>query len=577
MRHFKPFALSLAAALLIIRVVFLNIGVEGEKDRWKDIIGSDGASYYLYLTSFFIQHDPSLSFVYQEPPYGLNLIYAGAMTHPTKPDKKYIKHYAGVAVAVSPAFAVTAIFSSFFREDPITGYEPEFYWAISMWAIFVLLLGLWALFKLLQHFEVGTTTQILTGLLLVFGTNLLHYTVFEPLMSHVYSFALVALSALLLVQLAKQYDSRKFLLLGFCIGLIALIRPVNVLFLAFVPALIGLSNFGNLVKYSLQNFGWTLASIVLSLLVFSIQPLFYYWFTGDFWIYAYQGEGFDFRNPKFFESIWSSEKGLFLYAPVLALAFVGTLFHKNNKWALLLFVAAFSGINYFFSSWWCWHYSGALGLRPWIEFYPFFAVFIALAIQQLMHYNKWIVWPIAVVLMANGAVFQYQYHLKILPYFPISWEQFKLIYWQTSREFRWVFNEDVAPINDKSLVYKTTIEHEADSFHVARQIGFEKLFLGPPEKNKNTVALLKGKAKIKGVNPSSVLALEVIQLPDSAVLYSVGKKFQSKIYSSNQVEEFELFYVIPPIEADSVLFKVYGLNYLEPQVVLYNLEAEFYQ
>ena len=107
------------------------------------------------------------------------------------------------------------------------------------------------------------------------------------------------------------------------------------------------------------------------LLIVAVQLYVWYLQTGDWLVYSYQNESFDFANPHFIEILFSYKKGLFVYTPIAFLAFVSiTWFIKKEKrfifWTWLLF---FVLVTYILSSWWSWFYGCSFGLRAYIDFY----------------------------------------------------------------------------------------------------------------------------------------------------------------------------------------------------------------
>jgi hypothetical protein len=109
------------------------------------------------------------------------------------------------------------------------------------------------------------------------------------------------------------------------------------------------------------------------------------WQTGNWVVYSYKNEGFDFLHPHFFEFLFSYQKGWLLWSPLVAILLVLALifyFRRSVKQGLA-FVFPILLAAYILSSWWCWTYGMGFGQRPLIEFLPFIALGFALAYQEM--------------------------------------------------------------------------------------------------------------------------------------------------------------------------------------------------
>ena len=83
-----------------------------------------------------------------------------------------------------------------------------------------------------------------TLLALTFGTNLFHYLTFDAVYSHAFSFAAVAFVLWSSVRLVEQPTRARALLLGLGIGLVATIRPTNLVVCLF-PLLLGVCSWAD--------------------------------------------------------------------------------------------------------------------------------------------------------------------------------------------------------------------------------------------------------------------------------------------------------------------------------------------
>jgi hypothetical protein len=303
--------------------------------------------------------------------------------------------------------------------------------SVGIAALFYQLLGLYCLFKMLQSFQLKASISCLVVWATSFGTNLFIYTVSEPGMSHVFSFAAVAFFLLLGRKYLLQPKLRLLSLLAITLGLIVLLRPINGLVLLGIPLLassaLQLKNgFLFLFHQKIRHF---FILFVLGLSFPSLQLLFYKASLGKFMVDAYSNEGFDFLNPHFLDILFSYKKGLFLYTPFYLLAFLsGCLaFLTSQRWKAIYWLLFFSLITYIFSSWWMWYYGGSFSSRVYIEYLPFFALFIGLGLQKIQYSKlKPFVYGLLFCIIAVCQIQSYQYRYYDVHYSDMTKEK----YWE---------------------------------------------------------------------------------------------------------------------------------------------------
>src|ERR1044072_9613417 len=123
-------------------------------DDWQTTLGSDGIGYYSYLPATFIYHDYSYLFVPRLVKKYPQLWIARERGFCNPFNGKLVnKYFAGEAVAITPFFLV-AHWLSGSNENPADGYSFYYMAAVSLAAIFYVLLGLGALRELLLRFEI---------------------------------------------------------------------------------------------------------------------------------------------------------------------------------------------------------------------------------------------------------------------------------------------------------------------------------------------------------------------------------------------------------------------------------------
>jgi hypothetical protein len=369
--------------LILLVCVWTSSNVNWGKERWKFVIISDGKGYYAYLPAAIIYHDLNLGFfdTIEKKYYDKDTKY----DYRTGSDGKVIdKYFCGVSVLQLPFFLTGHLITKI-SGGVADGYSKWYAILMCIGAIFYLGIGLVYLRKLLKMFgaEIGIASFVVA--VIVFGTNLFYYTLFEPCMSHVYSFAIVTI---FLVYAKKWMDSgkKKYVLYSaFLLGMIILIRPVNGMIILWLPFAAGSFNlFFKRIKEIFYSPNVLSASVILFLYVISIQFTIYYLETGHFFINAYGTEKFDFLNPEICNFLFSYKKGLFVYLPITFISLFGFIpMWKQDKFrAIYLFIMLFLFI-YILSCWWMWYYGGSFGTRVMVEFLPLFAILLFYLIRSL--------------------------------------------------------------------------------------------------------------------------------------------------------------------------------------------------
>jgi hypothetical protein len=391
------------------------------------MIQSDGKGYYAWLPAIFIYHDLNFEFYEKteiQNSYDKNRVSDYRVNHNGQTLDKFT---AGTGLCILPFF-LAAHFLTVIFGYPADGYSQLYAIFVNIAALFYLFTGLHFLKKLLRlyNFKEGIISLILIAI--VFGTNLFYYVIGEPSMSHIYSFAVVSIFLYYIKFYFMAPGRRPMLISALSLGIILLIRPVNALILAAVPFLAGTrKNPKSGLMFQLRNPDNAIISCILLLFVLVIQPVLFKIQSGEFLVYTYPGEGFNFLHPHILKVLFSYKKGLFLYTPMLLISLIGfiALFRKNRFEAssLLIFLGL---ITYVFSSWWNWWYGGSFSSRVYVEYLPFFAILLAYSVTLIPKGKLRITYVSIVLLLIMVCQIQtLQYR-----YLQIHWEEMtKEKYW----------------------------------------------------------------------------------------------------------------------------------------------------
>ena len=376
----NPLFLSLSIIVLIIFWVSANMNW-GDK-RWHKLLKIDGVGYYSYLPAVFIYNDLNFQFYdtiklnnpRPELDYNFRTKTAAGTTN---------KYYSGTAISMLPFF-LGAHFYSKLSGQISDGYSFYYLLSIQIAALFYLIIGLIAMSEVLKHYQISLRNRALVILAIVFGSNIFYYVVHEPFMSHLYSFAFINLLVLSILNLIKTEKLKWLYLAAFSLGLIFLIRPVNLLVLLSIPFLISDINTTKKMSLKLKENGFQfLVSIILFAALASIQFIIYKIQTGSFIIYSYGKETINLSEPHFIDFLFSYRKGFFIWAPLMFLSLWGIKFiYKKNPYQLIWWMVFMLSVIYILSSWWAWYYGGSFGSRVMIDYLIYFTIPLGLLLQK---------------------------------------------------------------------------------------------------------------------------------------------------------------------------------------------------
>lgn len=401
--------MSILASLLLLISITNNINWGG--DHWRSVLQADAKGYYAYLPAVFIHHDLHFGFLEEAETKGSNpnLSYDYRVS---SPDGTINKYWCGTTVMQAPFFLVAhAVVGA--TGGKADGYGKPYVIAVCLAAICYALTGLWATAKILGRFDVGPGWQAMVLAVLLFGTHLFYYVIVAPGMSHVYSFALIPLFMLAALRYFTEGGGRSLVVMGALLGLIFLIRPVNVMVVLSLPFLAGSwQHFQSGVVGLWQHRVSAVVAVVLASAITSVQPLIYFLSTGHWWVDSYPGEHFNWADPHVLDILFSYKKGLFLYTPTCLLACVGLAYlAKRSRYSLLAWISFMTVLVYVLSSWWNWWYGGSFSARPFVEYLPFFAIPMGLALQNLpkLLHRGYVVLLLLAVLIGQVQTYQARY------------------------------------------------------------------------------------------------------------------------------------------------------------------------
>lgn len=513
--HVNRISLPRLAWLLAAVVMFWNLlYVNSDAHHRQYIIGSDGAGYYAYLPAMFIYHDMEYKFCRWGEPEKLpfpatdNTLFMNQ----TVEGKLINKYFVGTAILELPFFLIAYGTAPWFGHHA-NGYSFPFQIAIALAAMFYTLLGLEQVRRLLNKKNIAEHVQAVTILLLFFGTNLMHYTLSEPSMSHAFSFAMVALFLNQAHNIFHDQNRRAIIWTILALTMVVLIRPVNGVVILAVPLIAGSwSGFLQGLRFIFSNVRMLVIGMsVFALLVF-IQLLMYKMTVGKWVADSYAGEHLDLTNVHFYNLLFSWRKGWFIYTPVMIFAVIGIFFLRSwfeRAWAFLFLLVNIWVI----ASWQLWTYGGSLGMRPMIDSYAVMAIPLAFFLQRTLVKRVWIgVAPLLAFVTVLNLVQHYQFRIGILPYDGMTKERYVKLFFRTNHLLSCIY--DPGSIHTHTLpgytkrvaVFKRTFEEEHQDHLGYWGVTPEKAFSGKHAVKLDTAKVTAGLCvPFKDAVPDSVL------------------------------------------------------------------------
>lgn len=416
----------LSIVVVLVAVVWTDFTTQIWKDKNR-VIQSDVIEYYGYLPAAFIYHDLTLNFRYHYPGNKKTTVWATDLPN----GNAVFKYTMGPALMYAPFFFVADSLAEPLGYDD-GGYSAPYRLALVLAALFYLALGLLLLRKILLLFfteAIAAATVLSIGL----GTNLFWYSSLEPGMPHVYDFFLVSALIYLTFLWYRNATFWKSLLMGLVLGLLTLVRPINILFVLFFVfyRMWRPRDVSKRLHYFKKHYDHILVMLVAGFLVLIPQLMYWKEITGHWIYYSYGKEGFFFLHPHIISVLFSFRKGWYVYTPLMFFASVGMVFlfrkYKTLAWSILMLVVIYL---YVVSSWWSWWYGGSLGQRGLIDIYPLMAFPLAALFHWIVS-RRTILQKIVAVLVFLSVVLGTFYNVQYY-YGAIHWDSMTRKAWLDS-------------------------------------------------------------------------------------------------------------------------------------------------
>lgn len=358
--------------------------------------GMDPAGYYSWLRSAVIDGNLDTSNEYEH----FGKANVGSATPTGHRDNPYA---IGSALLWAPFFllahALVLLGQQMGSTWPADGYAAPYTFAVSCGS------ALYAWTAMVLTYRLGrqifnARTALVAALLVWLASPLVFYQYAHPMMAHANDAFAYALLLWAWLSLQERPTPSRYALLGAAAGLCALVRNQNAI-LAIIP-LIEIGWRAVTTRRSDMDWRSPARHALLAAMSFSVawwltflpqlvtwKVVFGVWLPGN--PYASSGGGeFDWLHPHILGVLLSTDRGLFVWTPVLALAVTGWLsLWKCDRRLAAFVVTGFALQLYVIAAWSSWSGAAAFGQRFFTNLTPAFGLGLAALLYHLQQRIRW--------------------------------------------------------------------------------------------------------------------------------------------------------------------------------------------
>ncbi len=382
MSQMNRISLTVLFLIFVLIVVLRYITLLPNELSW-DVFG-----YYLYLPSTFIHHDPMLKDIsWIEAANAKYNISASLYQVELGPKNTTVYFFLiGMAILYAPWFFMAHIVAGVMGY-PQDGFSIPYQHMIALGCLLYTLTGLWYWRKILLRFFSDQTTALIM-IIVVLGTNYLHFVTIKNLETAHFIFAL---NAILIWNTLRWHEIQKqkyMLAIGLIIALTTLVKPSEVLAI-IIPVLWGIydkESYKAKLKLVLTYKNQVLIAIGAAFLLMLPQIVYWKISTGQFIYDSYKnpGVGLDLLRPHIINILFSFRKGWLLYTPVMVFALAGFVFlHKKKREYFPVLAVNFIVSFYIIASWTEWWYGAGYSVRPMVATYAVLSIPLGFTLNRI--------------------------------------------------------------------------------------------------------------------------------------------------------------------------------------------------
>ncbi len=388
--------------LILLFCIFLLLGRLIKTDS---AIGGDAVYYYSALRSLALDYDLEFKNEYQYF-YQTTSAFTGNRKLPQIPpenpktSKLPTTYPIGTAIFLLPSFLVTHILQILLQNLGFSivpdGYNIVYQAVSALNSLGYAFIGLLLIYHLGKKLF-DSKISFLTTLGIWLATPLVYYMTMEPLNSQSLSFFSVSLFIYLWFLIRQSNNPVHWIILGTLGGLMSMVRYQDSLFI-LIP-----------IFYSII-YKRILFKILLLLIAFILtmipQFLANNYLFGSPLSTGYQENGFPYLlTPKILYSLFSLERGLLVWSPILIFALTGLyLFIKKNQILGLLLLVSFLIQLYIISSWADPSQGDSFGNRVLINSNIIFAIGLMQFLKNTKIHQKIILSIFSILILLNGVL-----------------------------------------------------------------------------------------------------------------------------------------------------------------------------
>jgi hypothetical protein len=231
---------------------------------------------------------------------------------------------------------------------------------------------------------VDSASSHISLLATVFGTGLFHYASYDGFMSHIYSALGVALLVFVGVRaIVLKRGALPFVPIILITFLMILVRNTNLLLLIglLLAYLAARKRVGILKpRPALHDLAGWCAGIGAATI---IQLAYNYHANGHITWSSYGGQEFLWHRPEQLSVLFSYERGLFSYYPLIALILALGWLIRRTRLAAAYWSALLLAYTMLYGFWWSWMLGGGFGHRGFIELMPIGTVVFAVSLSEM--------------------------------------------------------------------------------------------------------------------------------------------------------------------------------------------------
>lgn len=325
----------------------------GRLYKTNSVIGGDAVYYYTSLRSIVIDKDLNFKnefeyFYNQKSSFTGNRKLPFILAKNPQTGKLPTKYPIGSTIFLIPPFFITHIILVLLQELGIRiatdGYSIIYQLSAAIGSLFYVGFGLLLIYHLGKKIF-NSKIAFLATLAVWLATPLIYYMTMEPLTSQPLSFFCVSTFIYIWYTTRNNRKLYQWILLGITGGLMSIVRYQDSLFL-LIPIIDGFRKF-------LPNLFKILIFIIAAGSIISIQLYINnYLFGSPFNTGVYEAGFPNLTSPKILYTLFSFERGLFVWSPILIFALIGLYwFSKKFKFVSSLLLVSFLLQVYVVSSW----------------------------------------------------------------------------------------------------------------------------------------------------------------------------------------------------------------------------------